>query len=65
MTNYEYVQGMCLKMVYDKLDIFLPDDLWLGLYAYTSCALMHDLYLHVWLMGCAICIYMSNWWGKG
>ena len=45
-------------------DVCLPDDLWFGSDTYTTCALVCNLHLEVWLK-CAFWILMSNWWGKG
>ena len=37
-------------------DVFSPDDVWFASDTYTNCALIYDLHLEVWLMGCAFCI---------
>ena len=43
-------------------DVIPADYLWFGSDTYTICVLIYNLHLNVWLMGCAICIYMFEWW---
>ena len=45
--------------------VFPSDDLWIGLDTDTNCTLIYDLFLKVWLMGCATCIYLYWLMGKG
>ena len=45
--------------------VFPLDDLWIGLDTYMNCTLICDLFLKVWLMGCATCFICIDWWGKG